>query len=122
MIQIRRDGNVMSENYENVRSDIRDYIGELKKITPNTVNAFYSLSHAALKDGALTEKTKEFIALGIGVAQQCEGCIAFHVKNLKNLGATREEVAEVLGVNIYMGGGPALMHSSEALRAFDQLG
>jgi Carboxymuconolactone decarboxylase family. len=40
---------------------------------------------------------------------------------LKDLGATREELGEVLGMGVYMGGGPSLMHAADALRAFDQL-
>ncbi|WP_075187058.1 carboxymuconolactone decarboxylase family protein [Teredinibacter haidensis] len=111
----------MTTDYEKVRSDIRGYSRELAKMEPDTMGAFFSMSKAALKDGALSEKVKEFIALAIGVSKQCEGCIAFHVKNLKDLGATREEVGEVLGMNVYMGGGPALMHAADALRAFDQL-
>jgi len=39
---------------------------------------------------------------------------------LVRLKATREEVAEVLGMAIYMGGGPSLMYAADALRAFDQ--
>ncbi|WNO10669.1 carboxymuconolactone decarboxylase family protein [Teredinibacter sp. KSP-S5-2] len=111
----------MHKNYEVVRSSIREYTRELQKIQPDTINAFYAQSKAALKDGALSEKIKEYIALAIGVAKHCDGCIAFHVKNLNDLGATREEIAEVLGVGVYMGGGPSLMLAADALRAFDQL-
>jgi len=111
----------MSTDFDRVREDIRTYARELQKMQPDTMNAFYSMSKGALKDGALSEKVKEFIALGIGIAKQCEGCIAFHVKNLKDLGATREELGEVLAMSVYMGGGPGLMHAAEALQAFDQL-
>jgi len=111
----------MKTNFQQVRDDIREYVGEWKKVAPDTIGAFYKLTNAATADGLISKKTKEYIALAIGVAQQCEGCIAFHVKNLHDLGATREEIVEVLGMNIYMGGGPALMHAAAALRAFDQL-
>lgn len=111
----------MTTDFEAVRTDIRTYARELHKLQPDTLNAFYGMSKGALKDGALSEKMKEFIALSIGIAKQCEGCIAFHVKNLKDLGATREELGEVLAMSVYMGGGPGLMHAAEALQAFDQL-
>jgi len=111
----------MTTNYSHVRNDIREYTRELQKMQPDTINAFYTVSKNALKDGVLSEKIKEFIALAIGVSKQCDGCIAFHVKNLKDLGATREELGEVLGMGVYMGGGPSLMHAADALRAFDQL-
>tara|TARA_R110002072_G_scaffold208290_2_gene365759 strand:- start:801 stop:977 length:177 start_codon:yes stop_codon:yes gene_type:complete len=54
------------------------------------------------------------------VTQRCDGCIGFHSKALKDLGATKEEIAEVMAMCVYMGGGPALMYAADALRAFDQ--
>ena len=65
-------------------------------------------------------KTKELIALAIGVAVRCDGCIGFHAKACLELGATREEVAETLAMTVYMGGGPNLMYAADALRAYDQ--
>ena len=62
----------------------------------------------ALKDGVLTTKVKELIALGIAVCTTCDYCIAIHVKKCFDAGATKDEIAEVLGVAILMGGGPAL--------------
>jgi AhpD family alkylhydroperoxidase len=59
--------------------------------------------------GALNRKTKELIALALGVAAHCDGCIGFHVETLVKLGATRQEVEETLGMAVYMGGGPSLM-------------
>jgi AhpD family alkylhydroperoxidase len=68
----------------------------------------------------LSGKTKELIALAIGVAARCEGCVAFHAQALVRLGATRAEVEESLGVAILMGGGPSVMWATEALAAFDE--
>ena len=110
----------MTKDYKALISDISEYTGELKKAVPDAMNSFYALSKAATTDGALDKKTKEFIALAIGVTQRCDGCIGFHVKALKGLGATREEIAEVMAMCVYMGGGPALMYAADALRAYDQ--
>ena len=54
------------------------------------------------------------------MTQRCDGCIGFHAKALKDLGASRDEIAEVMAMCVYMGGGPALMYAADALRAFDQ--
>lgn len=110
----------MSKDYKQITSDISQYMGELRKIVPDAMQGFSALAKGATKDGALDKKTKEFIALGIGVSQRCDGCIGFHVKALKELGATREEVAEVLAMTVYMGGGPSVMYAADALRAYDQ--
>jgi AhpD family alkylhydroperoxidase len=68
----------------------------------------------------LDRKHKELIAVAISVAVQCEGCIAYHVHDALQAGATRQEVVESLGVAIMMGGGPAVMYACEALAALDQ--
>ena len=70
--------------------------------------------------GALDAKTKELIALAIGVATRCDDCIAFHAKAASQHGATKEEVMETLAMSIYMGAGPSVMYASHALAAFNQ--
>ncbi|MCA8902323.1 MAG: carboxymuconolactone decarboxylase family protein [Hyphomonas sp.] len=79
------------------------------------------MAKTALADGALDGKTKRLIALAIGAAKQCDGCIGFHTKALKHMGATDAEVSEALGMVIYMGGGPGLMYAAEAWTAWQAL-
>lgn len=110
----------MTKNYSDITKDISEYMGELRKAAPETMKGFSAMAAAATADGALDKKTKELIALAIGVSQRCDGCIGFHAKALTKLGATREEIAEVLGMTVYMGGGPALMYAADALRAWDE--
>lgn len=111
----------MTKDYKALIKDISQYVGELGKLTPDALKGFRALGDGATQDGALSEKTKELIALGIGVASRCDGCIGFHTKALKELGATLQEIAETLATAVYMGGGPVLMYAADALRAFDQL-
>ena len=68
-----------------------------------------ALHDAAFVEGALDIKTKELIALSIAIKRECDGCIAAHGRNLARLGATAEEVAEMIGVAITMNGGPGLV-------------
>src|SRR5271169_4665797 len=69
---------------------------------------------------ALERKTKELIALAIGIATRCDGCIGFHTEALVRLSATRQEVEETLGMAVYMGGGPSLMYAADAISAYEQ--
>jgi len=119
-MQGKEKDDKMDDKYKELTGRLSRHIGTLRKSIPDTGQAFASLAQAAMADGALDQKTKEFMALAIGVATHCEGCIGFHVKKLVSLGATREEVMEVLGVAIYMGGGPSLMYAAEAEQAFDE--
>lgn len=100
--------------------DISASLKQLRRDQPDAMQGFSALAQAAAKDGALDRKTKELIALAIGVALRCEGCIGFHVEALVKLGASLAEVEEVLTMAVYMGGGPALMYAADALTAFNQ--
>jgi len=95
-------------------------IGTFQKEAPTTFEGFNTMGKAAKKNGALDEKTKEFIALGIGISTRCDSCIGFHVKSLVRLGATREELCEALEMVSYMGGGPSIAYSAKALEAYDE--
>ena len=75
---------------------------------------------AAKVDGSLDPKTKELIAIAIAVAVRCDGCIAAHTKAAQGYGAAREEILEMLGMSVYMGGGPSAVYAAQALDAFDQ--
>lgn len=110
----------MPKDYQAITSDITEYIGKLKKAAPDAIAGFSAMAQGATKDGVLDEKTKELIALAIGVSTRCDGCIGFHTKKLHSLGATSEEIAETLGVAVYMGGGPSLMYAADAMRAYEQ--
>ena len=110
----------MSKSYKEITDRILTNMKEIGKARPAVMQGFQALSKGALAEGHLDLKTKEMLALAIGISQQCDGCIGFHVKKLVELGCTREELAEVLGVCIYMGGGPKLMYAAEAMHAFDE--
>jgi len=110
----------MSKEYKSIISEISAYTAELRKLIPDTMSGFAAMSKAATQTKVLDEKTKELIALALGVTSHCDGCLGFHARTLARLGASREEVAEALGMAIYMGGGPALMYAADALRSFDQ--
>jgi len=110
----------MAKDYKAITEDVTASLGALHKDIPEVLQGFNKLMQAATHDGALDKKTKEFIALAIGVAKQCDACIGFHTKKLISLGATREEFMETLGMAIYMGGGPSLMYAADAVRAFEE--
>ena len=100
--------------------DLSKGLRDLRGGAPEVMKAFSGLAQAALQPSALDAKTKELIALAIGVAVRCDDCIAFHVKAAVDQGATREEITETLGMAIYMGAGPSAMYASHALEAYMQ--
>jgi len=101
--------------------NINQNLASLRKTQAAPLEAFTQLAKLAMAEGALSAKTKEWMALAIGITQHCSGCIGFHVKALHKLHCTRTELEELLNVCLYMGGGPALMYSAEALSAWDSM-
>jgi AhpD family alkylhydroperoxidase len=107
-------------NYAEHTRAISANLAALRSDHPDLMKGFNDMAAAATRDGVLSKKTKELIALALGVAAHCDACIGFHAKALVHLGATLEEVEETLGMAVYMGGGPSLMYSANALAAFKE--
>ena len=110
----------MNKDFSELTRSISANLKKLRKDIPDTMQGFAALAQAATRDGALDKKTKELIALALGVAAHCDACLGFHARALVKLGATRAEVEDALSVAVYMGGGPSLMYAADALTAFEQ--
>ncbi|SHK28134.1 alkylhydroperoxidase AhpD family core domain-containing protein [Shimia gijangensis] len=102
-------------------NDTRNQLRGLNKAIPDATRAFGGLGKAVKEGGVLDFKTKEFIALGIAVADRCEACIVLHIAALVKAGATRDEVGDVLAMTIQMGGGPSMMYAAKAMECFEEL-
>jgi len=110
----------MGKNYPEIAKDLTGAIKTLRKAIPETMAAFSQLAGAATSDSVLDPKAKELLAIAIAITTRCDGCIAFHVKAAIRNGATRDEVAETVGMAVYMGGGPSMIYGAQTLEAFDQ--
>jgi len=112
---------VVSGSFPELLTSLNKHIRELRGDVPEAMQAFSGLARAALEPKALDVKTKELMAIAIGIAVRCDGCIGFHVKAALAAGATREEIAETIGLAIYMGAGPSMIYGAETLRALNEL-
>ena len=112
--------SIASPDYRALTQAVSKHLATLRADIPDVMKGFNDLARAATSDGALDKKTKELIALALGVAVRCDACIGFHTKALVQLGATKLEVEEALGMAVYMGGGPSLMYSANAIAAFEE--
>ena len=108
-------------NWTNFLAETNAELAALRTEMPGAAAGFAQLAKAATAPGAIDPKTKELIAVAIGIATHCDGCIGFHVKAALRHGATRAEIAETVAMCVYMGGGPSLMYGAKALAAFDEL-
>ena len=111
----------MAKDYRNIYSHLQELMGRLGEDAPGVMEGFDRLHEASRTSGALDTKTKELIALAIGITVRCDGCIAYHVHDAISAGASRQEIVETIGVAVMMGGGPSVVYGCEALEAVDQL-
>ncbi len=93
----------------------------LHKAGGEPMRAFRGLVQATGKDAALSHKVKELAALAIAIATRCEGCIVFHTRACLSLGVSREELADLIGLTIEMGGGPSSVYGAQALACYDEM-
>ncbi|MDO5693022.1 MAG: carboxymuconolactone decarboxylase family protein [Pseudomonadota bacterium] len=112
----------MVENYKDLIASVSANTAKLRKGIPDVMHGFNAMAGAAGKDGVLDAKTKELIAMALSVAARCDPCVGYHAKALVKLGATRAEVDEMLGMCVYMGGGPSLMYAAAAIAAYEEFG
>ncbi|MYN16214.1 carboxymuconolactone decarboxylase family protein [Rugamonas sp. FT107W] len=109
-----------TNGYRALTNSISQQLATLRADLPDVMKGFGDLARAATRDGALDKKTKELIALALGIAARCDACIGFHVLALVKLGVTKAELEETLGMAIYMGGGPSAMYAANALAAYEE--
>ena len=94
---------------------------QLKESAPDIARGFGGMFQAIMKEGALSVREKELIALGIGLAVRCVPCINLHVQKCLAAGASREQIIEAAGITVMMQGGPSFTQVPEVLRALDHL-
>jgi AhpD family alkylhydroperoxidase len=92
-----------------------------KAAAPDVVKGFGGLFQTVMKDGALSVREKELVALGIGLAVRCDGCIYSHVQKARSAGATRAQIIETAGVAVMMQGGPSYTYLPKVVEALDAL-
>lgn len=105
---------------EEVRAELRQPALDLRALIPDVLKGYADMARASFAEGELAAKMKELIALSIAVTRECDGCVVSHARGAAARGATRQEVAEAMGVAITMNGGPGTVWGPRALRAFDE--
>ena len=109
-----------NQSHKAVYQKLQTLMGQMGEESPTLMAAFGQLHESTIAAGALGSKTKELIALGIAISVRCNGCIAFHVHDALEAGASRAEIIETIGVSVLMGGGPSMVYGCEALEALNE--
>lgn len=107
-------------DYVELRQHLESRLTQLGHEIPLPMGGFARLHKKAMADGVFSVKIKEMMALAISIVVGCEGCIAYHVHDAIQAGATRQELLETIAVGVMMGGGPGSIYAAHALDAIEQ--
>ena len=107
-------------DYIEIHKHLEERLAQLGSEIPGPMTGFARLHKKTVADAALSRKVKEMMALSISIAVGCEGCIAYHVHDAIEAGATRPELLETISVGLMMGGGPGSIYAAHALDAIEQ--
>ena len=111
----------MAEDVKKFFDEFKVSAGKMSKLIPDGADGFKQLFAKTMKEGALSVKQKELIALSIGLAVRCEPCIKLHVQKALSVGATKEEILEAAQVVLMMGGGPAYTYIPKVIETIEAL-
>ena len=104
-------------NWNEYRQQLAAGVKEVGQLSSDTVKGYVELSSAGQKKDLLGTKVRELIALAVAVTARCDGCIAIHSEAAIRRGASKEEIAEALGVAIAVNAGAALVYSTRVMDA-----
>jgi AhpD family alkylhydroperoxidase len=108
----------MMLDWNDYRKQLAAGVKEIGQLSPDTIKGYMALSGAGHKTDSLGAKVRELIALAVAVTLRCDGCITVHTEAAIKLGASKEEIAEALGVATSVNAGAALVYSARVMDAF----
>lgn len=80
-----------------------------------------SVDSLAYDEGALSAGVKEMLGLAASLVLRCDDCIAWHVHRCREIGVTREQIVEVLGIGTVVGGTITIPHVRRALALWESM-
>ena len=109
----------MSKPYY-IEEDLKKF-GNITKYQKEMGEKFFGWYDEVFKEGALTQREKALIALGVSHAVQCPYCIDAYTKSSLEKGADEEQMMEAIHVAAAIRGGATLVHGVQMMNKVDDL-
>ena len=107
-------------DWKTYQAGLMKSIPDFAKASPESLKGYQTLSAANSKRSLLGEKVRQLISLAVAVTTRCDGCITIHTDAALKAGATKQEIAEALGVAMAMNAGATLVYSLRALDSVEE--
>lgn len=109
----------------NIVEEFNDYRSRMnEKILQDNnkiIKRIFNLDTNAYQEGALDTKTKELLGLVASAVLRCDDCVKYHLETSHELGLTKEEVSEALGIATLVGGTIVIPHLRRAFEFWEAL-
>ncbi|MDF2651350.1 MAG: alkylhydroperoxidase [Paenibacillus sp.] len=92
------------------------------ELAPHQQQAYQHFSQTIWREGVLSSREKETIAVAVAHSTKCHYCIDHHTKKAKRAGATLKELAEAIMVTAAIEGQGCITHAVNALAAYEETG
>jgi AhpD family alkylhydroperoxidase len=97
-------------------------VGHMSEIMPKMVESYHNFTASCFEAGALEQKHKQLIALGISLFANNEICTYYHVQEALSKGASAGEIVEAAAVAAAIGGGHSMSQGvTRVEQALDRL-
>jgi len=104
--------------YNNYRERMNDkLLADNNKI----IKRIFNLDTNAYKANVLDKKTKELLGLTASAVLRCDDCIKYHLQTSFNIGTSKSEVMEALGIATLVGGTIVIPHLRRAYEFWESL-
>lgn len=109
----------------NIVEEFNDYRSRMnEKILQDNnkiIKRIFNLDTNAYQAGVLDVKTKELLGLVASAVLRCDDCVKYHLETSHELGLSKEEVSEALGIATLVGGTIVIPHLRRAFEFWEAL-
>ena len=85
------------------------------------IKRIFNLDTNAYSEGALDVKTKELLGLVASAVLRCDDCVKYHLEKAHEIGVSKEEMMETMGIATLVGGTIVVPHLRRAYEFWEEL-
>jgi AhpD family alkylhydroperoxidase len=86
-----------------------------------TIKRFFALDEKTYREGSLNKKVKELMGLSASMVLRCDDCIAYHIIQALDAGASRDEIFETFSISLLVGGSIVIPHLRRAVALMEEM-
>lgn len=85
------------------------------------IKRFFALDEKTYREGSLNKKVKELMGLSASMVLRCDDCIAYHIIQALDAGASRDELFETFSISLLVGGSIVIPHLRRAVALLEEM-